>query len=269
MASIEKHAGDTMYYIRHNCRELPAGKYHGNEQIDRSRSSENYSLIDRGQTAEEINNYRHEIENDIFKYNRKDLVHSIEVCMTLPRDCPPEQERAFFNESYKYLCSTLPMGERCVFQAQVHKDEGGQPHLHVMYVPAVPDQKHEGYDYRLCADALTKRGALKTFHPNYQKWLDDAGIKATVSSGITGGKNISVSELKSLTKEYNITLDDIKNFSQTREINQNLIKENEILKEKVSSLEKTIEELRSREPSREWGDISGWGQQSKGWEKEY
>ena len=57
------------------------------------------------------------------------------------------------------------MGERCVFVAQVHVDErvkdqagniildsNGKPlskdHLHVMYVPGVPDTKHDGYKYK-------------------------------------------------------------------------------------------------------------------------
>lgn len=51
-----------------------------------------------------------------------------------------------------------------------------------MYVPAVPDTKHEGFKFRLCSDELTRRSVLKQWHPKYQKWLDDAGIKATVYS---------------------------------------------------------------------------------------
>lgn len=114
-----------------------------------------------------------------------------EVIFTLPSDTPSEQECAFFEESLKYLISTLPLGERAIFLAECHCDEGqvlkdgktvveGQKHLHVMYVPAVEDTKHDGYKFRLCSDALTRRSVLKQWHPKYQKWLDDAGIKATV-----------------------------------------------------------------------------------------
>ncbi len=46
-------------------------------------------------------------------------------------------------------------------------------HLHVMYVPAVPDSKHEGYSYSRCADELTKRAKLKAFHQGLQKHLNE------------------------------------------------------------------------------------------------
>lgn len=85
----------------------------------------------------------------------------------------------------------------------------GQKHLHVMYVPAVPDTKHEGFKFRLCSDELTRRSVLKQWHPKYQKWLDDAGIKATVYSGKTSGKGISVKSLKEISKTTGLSLDQI------------------------------------------------------------
>ena len=261
MANIEKHSTDSIKFIKHNCRELPPGKCPSNQEIDRSKTPDNYSLINRGKSAREINNYRKQLEKELFKYNRKNLVHSVEVIMTLPLDCPHAQEYDFFIESYKFLCSTLPMGERCVFQAQVHMDEGGQPHLHVMYVPAVHDHKHSGYQFKLCADELTKRSRLKEFHPKYQKWLNDAGIQATVHSGTTSGKNLSVSTIKTLTQKFNITLDDIKNLSHTKEVISELTKQNIHLKEKVSSLEKELSNHRSHNHEGIWKNINGWGKE--------
>lgn len=227
IASIEKHGGDTLYYIKHNMRELPPDKTPSNLEIDERKKDQNYSIISRGKNATEINRYRKQITKEIFKYNRKNLVQSVEVCITLPKDCPANQEKAFFEESYKYVVSTLPMREKCIFLAEVHADEGhiqkdgvtvleGAKHLHIMYVPGVPDTKHDGYQYKLCADQLTKRAKLKEFHPNFQKWLDDAGIKATVNSGVTGGKNVSVAALKEMTKETGLSLEEIKTLQSEK-----------------------------------------------------
>lgn len=260
MASIDKHGEDTLYFIRHNLRDLPKGKAPSNIEIEPERTKDNYSIISRGDTAKEVNDYRKQIENEVFHYNRKNLVRSVEIVITLPEDCPPEQEQAFFREAYNYVVSTLPMGERCVFLAEVHKDEGriqkdsetvieSPPHMHLMYVPAVPDEKHEGYDFKLCADQLTKRAQLKQFHPQLQKWLDDAGIKATVHSGVTGGKNFSVKELKQLTKETGLTLNEVK--AMQKEVVE--------LREKISTLEAQLEE---KDKKHTWGNTATWGERS-------
>ena len=260
MASMDKHGADTLYFIRHNMRELPPDKTPSNVEIDPERTKDNYSIISRGKTAEEVNDYRKQIESEIFHYNRKNLVRSVEVVITLPTDCPPEQEEAFFKESYNYVVSTLPMGEKCVFLAEVHKDEGrvqkdgvtvieSPPHMHIMYVPGVPDEKHDGYDFKLCADQLTKRAQLKQFHPKFQKWLDDAGIKATVHSGVTGGQNVSVSELKQLTKETGLTLAEVKELQQDKTTLLNMLQErdqkNTLLKAALHTKDTTISDLQA------------------------
>ena len=159
MAEITKFgASEVAFHIKHDLREIPEGKDYGNESIIPEKSKDNYSLLDRCQTAAEANKYRKEIEKECFSYNRKNLVHAVEVVVQCPADCPPEQKEAFFRESYNYICSTLPMGERCVFVAEVHVDEKhysptgemiSKDHLHVMYVPGFPDTKHDGFDYKL------------------------------------------------------------------------------------------------------------------------
>lgn len=259
MASIKKHGSDTLFFIRHNMRELPPDKVPKNIEIDKNRINDNYSIIKRGNTADEINKYRHEISAEIFKYKRKNLVQSVEICITLPQDCPAEQEKDFFKESVNYVASTLPMGEKCIFLAEIHADEGhvqkdgitvvqGEKHLHIMYVPAVKDSKHEGYEYKLSAHELTSLTKLKQFHPRFQKWLDDAGIKATVNSGITGGKNISVDVMKAITKETGLTLDQIKSLQH----------ENVLLQEKISSLEAELSLQKNHTHTAEWGKSHSW-----------
>jgi myosin heavy subunit len=148
----------------------------------------------------------------------------VELVIQCPSDCPPEQHGAFFQAAFNWYCNTyLPAGKDCVFVAQVHKDEHklittengvqdiSKEHLHLAYVPAVPaGEKHPGFEYRLNADALTKRAVLKEMHPSLQAELDRQGIKATVFSKKNGdGKIIplTVKQLKEITEKTGVVID--------------------------------------------------------------
>lgn len=265
MAELTKYQStDVLPHIRHNIRELPKGKYHNNQSIDPLQTANNYSLIDRGKTAAEINTYRRNLEKKIFKFNRKNLVHAVEVVIQLPSDCPPDQEADFFKASYQYVVSSLPMGETCVLMAQIHKDEHktvngvdiSKPHIHILYVPAVPDTKHTGFSFKLCADALTKKKQLKQFHPGLQAYLDSLGIQATVfQKHKNPGKTIalSVKQLKEITDKTGIVLSSSTTIDQIMGIldaNPSIqIYDQHLLKEKKKELDKSME----------WGNFSTWG----------
>lgn len=303
MARIEKYSTGIIGVVKHNIREFKNGKCPTNMEVDPQRTNQNYSIIRRGKTAKEIEKYRKKIEQECFKYNRKNLIHANEVICTLPSDCPPEQEKLFFEESFKYVCSTLPMGERCIFLAEVHADEGrilknkriiseGQKHLHIMYVPAVDDTKHEGFNFKLCSDQLTKRAKLKEFHPNYQKWLDKAGVKATVASGVTSGKGISVKSLKEFSKATGLSLEQITTIKeqniqlqsalnrQTEELisihtkldekNNDIVLLKQRLEEATEKLECAQQKLEIINQQKEkqnlnWGQLEHWGTTDEQW----
>lgn len=288
MEITKYHAEEVVYLIRHNMRDLPNGKQSGNDAIDPALTSHNYSLIDRGKNAEEINQYRLNLEKEIYRYKRPTLVHAVEVVIQCPADCPVEQKKAFFEETYRYFGSRLPMGERCIFLAQVHVDEKhrgpdgsiiSKDHLHLMYVPAIPDTKHPGYEYKMCADQLTKKADLKRMHRDLQAHLDSAGIQASVVKKKEGsGKNVSLSvaQLKELTRQTGIVLD----HSLTMEELASLIVENNLKQGQIQVLQDTlekksqelerlktyIEELKNEHQIVEssWGNSSGWGTSSWG-----
>lgn len=183
----------------------------------------------------------------MYGYGRSDVNTICQWVCTAPKDLPPEQEEAFFKETYDYLNSLY--GEKNCIQAVVHKDEGvkdrdgnileGQAHMHYIFIPVVENPKfdpaeqkayfekldeyserreekrarHEAldvkeplrkactYEEKVCADQVIRRRTLQEFHPNYQKWLDDHGIRASVYTGVTGGSNRTVEELKEKTKD--------------------------------------------------------------------
>lgn len=215
---------EILAHIKHDLRQLPEGKSYGNESVDTELSYKNYSLIDRGKTAKEVNQYRKDFESKIFKYNRKNLVHAVELVIQCPNDCPPEQHEAFFQTAFDWYCDKyLPAGKDCVFVAEVHKDEHkwvetesglkdiSKEHLHIAYVPAIPaGKKHPDFEYRLNADALTKKAILRDMHPSLQSTLDEAGIKATVYQKKSGdGKAVplTVKQLKEITNKTGVVID--------------------------------------------------------------
>lgn len=224
MELIKYGGTEILAHIKHDLRQLPSGKSYGNESVEQELSHKNYSLIDRGKTAKEVNQYRKDFESKIFKYNRKNLVHAVELVIQCPSDCPPEQHEAFFQTTFDWYCDKyLPAGKDCVFVAEVHKDEHklvetecglkdiSKEHLHIAYVPAVPaGKKHPGFEYRLNADALTKKAILRDMHPSLQSTLDEAGIKATVyQKKSSDGKAVplTVKQLKEITNKTGVVID--------------------------------------------------------------
>lgn len=227
------HSSEVLHVLRHNMRALPLNQHYGNENIDPVLSAQNEVIFAQGSTPEKINLYRKSLEKEVFCYNRKNLVKAIGIVIQLPDDCPPEQEEAFYRETHRFFCEKLPMGERCILLSQIHKDEIARDadgnrishnHLHIMYSPCVPDTKHDGYQYKLCADALTRRSDLRRLHPELQAHLDKAGIKATVYHGSSdSGQRIklSISQLKEITKltgqsiKRTMTVSDLVNLLNT------------------------------------------------------
>lgn len=78
MAEITKwSASQVLPIIRHNMRHLEDGNNGGNDAIKPELTANNYSLVDRGKTCKDINQYRKSIEKECFKYKRKNLVHAV------------------------------------------------------------------------------------------------------------------------------------------------------------------------------------------------
>ena len=110
MARIQKYHTGIKKVIQHNIREFKDGKCPTNLEVNPEKTKYNYSLIRRGNTAAEIEAYRKRITKACFHYKRKNIVYANEIICTLPNDTQPEQEHLFFEETFKYVCSTLPMG---------------------------------------------------------------------------------------------------------------------------------------------------------------
>ena len=138
MASFDKYKANSVgALLRHNNRTPNDNAEHSNEEIDLSRTIENYYLK-KGST--EL--LKHRLD-EIFCTGRKDQIVLGEICVTLPQDVDESDEHTFFQSVYDFFC--MDFGERNIINAVVHRDET-KPHLHLDFVPVVTGEME--YDTR-------------------------------------------------------------------------------------------------------------------------
>lgn len=269
MAKLTKYTA-IVAISKHNAREVEVSS---NPDIDTERTALNYSLVpegrggaqpDRGRSSKEARAYAKKRLNEVYKYNRKDVVVACEWVVTAPKDMKPNQEEDFFKATYDFLNSKYD--ERNCIQAIVHKDEAGQPHLHYLFTPVVKNEKYQQpnrfgnitgsalFEEKLCANDLIDRRHLQHWHEDLQKWLDDRNIQATVKNGVTEGSGKTVAELKRETLE--------KDLSAVKEQLAAVAKENTQLHERLEAQERS--QQREETQSRGWGERRAWGS-SEGW----
>ena len=294
MARVEKYTHSSVIYeLRHNFRESP--KPSKNIDIDTTRSFLNYSLhpSSHGCSAVECKHYYDQRLAEVYHYRRADIKTMCQWIVTAPQDLKAEDRKLFFRETYNFLNGLY--GEKNCISAIVHFDEGikdksgnvfvGQPHLHYLFIPVVANNKYmkknkkghlttmSVYEEKVCANELLTKNHLKLFHKNFSQFLKSKHIKCSVYSGITNGKNRSVKDLKTETREFlekNHVLE--KENTTLKEKIHDLEKENATLKENIISLKHDISKLHEREIEKPaaWGNTSGWGKEfSKSWEPNY
>ena len=191
MASVKKFTEKAVVnQLRHNERTIanPA-----NTDIDRSRSAQNYSLINHGMSCYD---YYKQRKGELYCYKREDVKTLAGWVVTAPKDLPANERVPFFQLVHEFLCGRY--GERNCVQSIVHADESGQPHIHWLFIPATEDKKHGGE--KICANDVINRKDLRNFHDDLQTFLNKKGIHGTVKSGVTQarGGNRTVKQLKQL-----------------------------------------------------------------------
>lgn len=295
MAEIEKHNNDSMMMLlKHSERQL---KNDSNKEIVADKSDLNYSLALNHNDMTDLEYYQ-KIVGDSYLYGRgsKRESEAVTCCswvITLPKDVSdytsigkdeiirihPEEEKKFFQGALDFVANRY--GSENIIHAKVHYDEGGQPHIHIYFVPRKildHDQVHfktintkkavqtttgrweytfryktdnngekialknyakisDYYDYKLAAAEIINPIELKHFHPDFADYLKNHNLPgaSSVHTGITDGKNISVSSMKEFTKTTGLTLDQIREIQ-----NEKLVLENQI-----SILEKNLKTISS------------------------
>ena len=190
MASVKKFTESAVVnQLRHIERTIAHPE---NMDIEKDRTVQNYSLLlQRGISSYE---YYRQRKSELYCYNRADVKVMAGWIVTAPKDLPMSEMEKFFNVTYEFLAERY--GEKNCVQAVVHNDEGGQPHIHFLFIPAVADKKHGGE--KICANDVLNKTELRNFHSALQKYLLDHCVQANILTGITKaqGGNRTVRELK-------------------------------------------------------------------------
>ena len=190
MASVKKFTESAVVnQLRHIERTIAHPE---NMDIEKDRTVQNYSLLPQ----REISSYEYyrQRKSELYCYNREDVKVMAGWIVTAPKDLPMSEMEKFFNVTYEFLSERY--GEKNCVQAVVHNDEGGQPHIHFLFIPAAADKKHGGE--KICANDVLNKAELRNFHSALQKCLLDHGVQANILTGITKvqGGNRTVRELK-------------------------------------------------------------------------
>ena len=190
MASVKKFTESAVVnQLRHIERTIAHPE---NMDIEKDRTVQNYSLLpQRGISSYE---YYRQRKSELYCYNRADVKVMAGWIVTALKDLPMSEMEKFFNVTYEFLAERY--GEKNCVQAVVHNDEGGQPHIHFLFIPAAADKKHGGE--KICANDVLNKAELRNFHSALQKYLLDYGVQANILTGITKvqGGNRTVRELK-------------------------------------------------------------------------
>lgn len=190
MASVKKFTESAVVnQLRHIERTIAHPE---NMDIEKDRTVQNYSLLPQ----REISSYEYyrQRKSELYCYNRADVKVMAGWIVTAPKALPMSEMEKFFNVTYEFLSERY--GEKNCVQAVVHNDEGGQPHIHFLFIPAAADKKHGGE--KICANDVLNKAELRNFHSALQKYLLDHGVQANILTGITKtqGGNRTVRELK-------------------------------------------------------------------------
>ena len=235
MAEIKKIKHISAYNIlKHNNRQAGDKTQHSNKEIDDSRTHLNYDLLKTGNSdlfrvcserssvtrakLGNVENYSQIYKrykdrlNEIFHFNRDNIVGLLDVIVTLPADVICEDEKFFFKNVYDFFANDF--GEKNIISAVVHKDET-TPHIHIDIIPALPlekqeitpylDEKIKEYEIKhnltvketLNAKVLITREYLFSLHPRLSDFIEEKlGYKTEILNGATAGGNRTILELK-------------------------------------------------------------------------
>lgn len=145
-----------------------------NENLDRERTHLNYNLATH-QTMDQGEFVRKRCA-EVHCQNRKDVNVMATWVVTVPKDLPEQEHKAFFQASYDFLQQRY--GRENVVSAYVHMDEV-TPHMHFAFVPVKHGFKEDkknpdiSTEYRkVSAKEVLNRRELQAFHPALQRYVE-------------------------------------------------------------------------------------------------
>ena len=241
---------------KHNERKT---RNHSNKNIDRTKTELNYYL-----KKNELS-YIKEFDKIKEKYNLKGQIRSninimCEMVFTSDQKffdkIGYEENKRYFEESYKFICEYKNLGKQNIISAVVHIDED-TPHMHLLFIPVVHtiDKQGNKIDKVCCRDFWKGKNSYRDLQNAYFKHISEKGFKLERGElvEVTNREHHSVQEYKRITNFENtkellnsIKLElpetpDIKDFKKIM-LNRDEKIKNEIIKPKDDLIKKLYNE---------------------------
>ncbi len=241
---------------KHNERKT---KNHSNKNIDSSKTELNYYL-----KKNELS-YIKEFDKIKEKYDLKGQIRSninimCEMVFTSDQKffdkIGYEENKRYFEESYKFICEYKNLGKQNIISAVVHIDED-TPHMHLLFIPVVHtiDKQGNKIDKVCCRDFWKGKNSYRDLQNAYFKHISEKGFKLERGElvEVTNREHYSVQEYKRITNFENtkellssIKLElpetpDIKDFKKIM-LNRDEKIKNEIIKPKDDLIKKLYSE---------------------------
>ena len=203
-----------MAVYRHNERK---NKNYSNKDIDRTKSSLNYSLKDL-----EIN-YVKEFDKIIKKYDLKGQIKTVsnivcEYMITSDNEffkrIGEEETKRYFKTAYKFVSEYKELGEQYILSAKVHYDEKS-PHMHLLFLPVVHtiDKKGNSIEKLACSEFWKAKDSYRQLQNAFFEYMVSNGfqLERGLPKEETNREHYTVKEYKNIT-----------NFEKTKQTLKNI-----------------------------------------------
>lgn len=185
---------------RHNERR---NKYYSNQDIDHSRTEENYHLkkpegsyLDTFYAIRE----KEHLKGNLRVNGSKQSTILCEFVMTSDiayfDRIGPERTRQFFEVAYRFACMKAG-GEQYIVSAAVHMDET-TPHMHLMFIPVVQGKDRKGQPCKRinCSEFWKGRDSYSRLQDEYHEWMTSHGFDLERGTKGSTAEHLTTEEYK-------------------------------------------------------------------------
>ena len=159
---------------RHNERK---NANYSNQDINKEKSKENYSLKNPGTTYEKLFQQMKE------KYNLKGQIKEVSnvACEYIITSDPEffenigkEETKRFFKTAYSFVANYKNLGEQYILSAKVHMDER-TPHMHIVFLPVVhkKDKNGKEIDKIACSEFWKGKDSYKKLQDSFHQYMNE------------------------------------------------------------------------------------------------
>lgn len=193
---VEKYTRSAVGHIlKHN---EPGKARQNRENVDQSKTNQNYNFV----KGHGMKNLKRILSSDnVYCNPRKDVNVLCSVCLTAPKDLPPDREKEFFAFAFEFFQNRY--SGPCV-SCWVHNDEpNARGHMHYQWCPLVYDEKKNRY--KVNAKSVVHKYDLQTLHQDFEKYINQRmNLSLQILNGATENGNKSILELKNKTLKEDI-----------------------------------------------------------------